>query len=63
MTIFTADFLFKNLSLFFQLHSFCKNSVFRTEAGYSDFLADSRLKILLRIFLVLGISVTWNFRF
>ena len=42
---------------------FYKNNVFRTEAGYSYFLANFRLKIFLRIFLVSGISVTWNFRF
>ena len=43
---------------------FYKNIVFRTEAGYSYFLADFRLKIFLRMFrLVSGISVTWNFRF
>ena len=45
------------------LFFFYKNIVFRTEVGYSYFLADFRLKIFLRIFLVSGISVTRNFRF
>ena len=55
-----------NLIHSFSLFSFIfftKNIVFRTEAGYSYFLADFRLKIFLRIFLVSGISVTWNFLF
>ena len=45
----------------FPLFFLNKNIVFRTEAGYSYFLADFRLKIFLRILLVSGISVTRNF--
>ena len=51
-------------NLDWKLHSFFyKNIVFRTEAGYSYFLADFRLNVFLRIFLVSGISATWNFCF
>ena len=54
----------ENYGLFFKINSlintfyFYKNIVFRTEAGYSCFLAYFRMKIFLRIFLVSGISVT-----
>ena len=44
--------------------SYYKNIDFRTEAGYSYFWPVLlSLKIFVRIFLVSGISVTWNFRF